>query len=146
MRRSKFSLSHYKMLTTRMGRLIPIQCVPVIPGDSFRGQNSVLIRQAPLNTPVMHPVSVQIDSWFVPYRIVDPNWEDFITGVDGVTLPTVNPLTYQSDLLASYLDIDENQGDEVLAYPFRVYNKIFNQRYRDQQLHPEVLEDAHRMG
>ena len=138
MARSKFSLSHYRMFSSEMGKLIPIQCVPVIPGDTLQGQNSVLIRMAPLNTPVMHPVQIRIHTWFVPYRITDPDWEDFITGQGGAT-PKVS-VGAGDDRLGKFFGINRETG-LVNAHPFQAYNKIFNQRYRDQDLVAEVAED-----
>ena len=133
MKTNKFSLSHYKMLSTKMGLLIPIQTVPVIPGDIMQGQNSILARMAPLNTPVYHQVTIRCDSWFVPYRVVFPEWEDFITGDDSITLPTVNPVSYGLDNLHKYFDIAKDQTDPVLAFSYYIYNLIFRQRYMDQE-------------
>ena len=96
MKRSKFSLSHYKLLTCKMGQLIPCGLVEVLPGDSVQQATSALIRCSPMLAPVMHPVHVRIHHWFVPHRLVWEDWEDFITGgpegIDASVLP------YYSDL------------------------------------------------
>ena len=63
-----------------MGRLIPISCLEVLPGDTLQHASNLLIRVSPLLAPVMHPVHVRIHHWFVPNRLVWDNWEDFITG------------------------------------------------------------------
>lgn len=138
MARNKFSLSHYRMFSSEMGKLIPIQCVPVIPGDTFQGSNSVLIRMAPLNTPVMHPVMIRVDTWFVPYRVTDPDWETFITGGGGST-PKAS-LGPGDDRLGKFFGINREQG-LANAHPFQAYNLIYNQRYRDQDIITEVAED-----
>lgn len=140
MRRSKFSLSHYRMFSSGMGNLIPIQCVPVIPGDTMQGQNSVLIRMSALNTPVMHPVQIRIDTWFVPYRVVDDEWENFITGANETDSPQLIPVTQGADKLGQFFDIQDDYTGTIVALPYKVYNKIYNQRYRDQDLVPEVAE------
>ena len=74
------------MVTGNMGELMPIACVPVLPGDTLQHHTSALIRCSPLNTPVMHPTAVRIHHFFVPNRILWPDdgvgggWENFITG------------------------------------------------------------------
>ena len=84
MKRSKFSLSNYKLGSSSMGELVPVGLHEVLPGDSFQHATSVLLRCSPLVSPVMHPVHVRIHHWFVPHRIIWDGWEDFITaGPDG---------------------------------------------------------------
>ena len=80
MKRNKFNLSNYKLLTANMGQLIPVGCLDVQPGDTIQQSTSALVRVTPLATPVMHPVKVHIHHWFIPYRIIWEDWEDFITG------------------------------------------------------------------
>ena len=66
MKRSKFSLSHYKLLSCDMGELVPIALTEVLPGDTIQQATSALIRCSPLIAPVMHPVHVRIHHWYVP--------------------------------------------------------------------------------
>ena len=88
MKRSKFSLSNYKLLSCDMGELVPIGCLEVLPGDSIQMSTNALIRCQPLLAPVMHPVDIRIHHWFVPYRLVWNSWEDFITGgPNGTSVP-----------------------------------------------------------
>ncbi|WP_430735788.1 major capsid protein, partial [Parabacteroides merdae] len=35
-RRNAFNLSYESKLTLNMGELVPIMCMPVVPGDKFR--------------------------------------------------------------------------------------------------------------
>ena len=80
MKRSKFSLSHYKLFSCDMGELIPMAVMEVLPGDTFQHATSAFVRASPLLAPVMHPVHCHIRHFFVPYRLLWDNWEDFITG------------------------------------------------------------------
>jgi len=66
MKRNKFSLSNYKLLSCDMGELVPIGLHEVLPGDTFQQSSSALIRVSPLLAPVMHPVRIRIHHWFVP--------------------------------------------------------------------------------
>lgn len=144
MKRSKHSLSNYKLLTCDMGELVPIGINEVLPGDSIQQATSALVRCSPLLAPVMHPVTVRIHHWFVPFRLIWSEWEDFITaGPAGTSLPTFptrtlpNPTTVGS--LADYLGIPNGlNAPAVSALPFRAYQLIFNENYRDQDLVTEA--------
>ena len=109
MKRSKHSLSHYKLLTMNMGELIPISWYDALPGDTIQQSSSSLIRVSPLLSPVMHPVHVRIHHWFVPLRLIWEDFEDFITGgedgTDSSVPPkrTISPVTEGS--LSDYLGI-----------------------------------------
>lgn len=150
MKRSKHSLSHYKLLSCDMGELVPVGLVEVLPGDSMQQATSLLLRVSPLLAPVMHPVHVRIHHWFVPHRLVWDDWEDFITGgpdgMDESVFPTItlaDPGSGDVGQLADYLGCPpENDGLEVSALPFRGYNLIFNEWYRDQDLVTELVIDT----
>ena len=144
MKRWKHTLSHYKMVTGNMGELLPIACVPVLPGDTFQHHTQVLVRCSPLNAPVMHPTNVRIHHWFVPNRIIFPDWEQFITGGpdgnDQTSLPRVTMNDAVDKSIMTYCGASNAQTQTVLDFPMRAYNKIYNQRYRDQDLIPEKNE------
>lgn len=93
MKRSKFNLSHTQLTTARMGQLIPIGVLEVLPGDTIQHASQALIRCAPLATPPMHPVRIDVRHFYVPNRLLWENWEDFITGgPDGMNnspFPTI---------------------------------------------------------
>jgi hypothetical protein len=141
MKRSKFSLSHSKILTCDMGQLVPIGLVEVLPGDSVRHATSALVRCSPLLAPVMHPVDVRIHHWYVPNRLVWEDWEDFITGgsdgADASVFPTIDLGGSGAAVgsLADYLGVPTGVADLVVsALPFRMYDLIWNEWYRDQDL------------
>lgn len=151
MKRSKHGLSHQRLVTGDMGRLIPVGLVEALPGDTFQHSTSMLLRMSPLLAPVMHPVSVRIHHWFVPNRLVWDGWEDFITGgPDGTgtadPFPT-NPgsITVAPGDLLDYLGVPTGVAIPAGALnfmPVRAYNYIFNEFYRDQDLIAEVGEDV----
>jgi len=142
-KRSKFSLSNYKLLTCDMGELVPIGLTEVLPGDSIQHATSLLLRVSPLLAPVMHPVQVRVHHWFVPHRLVWADWENFITGgpdgEDASVHPTIAFGEGGVDVgsLADYLGcppIADYEDRTVSALPFRGYNLIWNEFYRDQDL------------
>jgi len=149
MKRSKFSLSNYKLLTCDMGELVPIGLQEVLPGDTIQQATSLLVRVSPLLAPVMHPVHVRVHHWFVPHRLVWEDWEKFITGgpdgMDASVFPTITiggGTGAAVGSLADYLGVPTGVNNiEVSALPFRGYAKIWNENYRDQDLQTELTID-----
>jgi hypothetical protein len=148
MKRNKFSLSNYKLLTCDMGELVPINCLEVLPGDTIQQATSLLVRCTPLTSPPMHPVQARISHWFVPNRLIWDDWEDFITGgEDGLDSSTYPTITFAGAIsagdLGDYLGIPTGTaGLEVSALPFRAYNLIYNEWYRDTKLQTELTIDT----
>nr|QJB20651.1 MAG: major capsid protein [Microvirus sp.] len=145
MKRSNFNLSHQKKFTADMGYIIPITWYEALPGDILRQSTTALIRMTPLVTPVMHRVFVRIHHFFVPNRLIWDDWENFITGGpdgnDNSVPPTFN---YNSSLLGSLYDYmgvppaTYSSSLKISSLPFRAYNLIYNEYYRDQDLVSEV--------
>ena len=149
MKRSKFSLSNYRLFSTDLGKLTPCGITEVLPGDTIQLSTSALVRLAPLLSPVMHPLHVRVHHFFVPHRLVWEDWEDFITGgpdgMDSSVFPTIT-FTGGSGAaigsLADYYGVTPGVDNlEVSALPFRGYVKIFNDLYRDQDLVTELALD-----
>lgn len=150
MKRNKFSLSHYKLLSLKMGELIPVGLVEVLPGDTFQHATNLLVRCSPLVAPVMHPCHVRIHHWFVPHRIIWDDWEKFITGgpdgMDASVFPhfIVGTGHFDESSLSDYLGLPTSAtlnfaaGLKVSALPYRAYSMIFNEWYRDQDLVTEL--------
>lgn len=166
LRRNKFNLSHDVKLSMRMGELIPIFCQDVVPGDTFKLNTELLIRFAPLIAPVMHRINVYTHYFFVPKRLIWDNWEQFITGGESGEDSPAYPRYRMNDTmirdcfcegsLADYLGFPvrdrmaspDSGGDgrfmgeivptfEIDALPFRAYQLIWNEYYRDQNLQDE---------
>jgi len=147
-----FDRSHEKKLSCNMGDLVPILLEEIIPGDKFSVSSEIFMRLAPMLAPVMHRVNVYVHYFFVPNRLVWNEWEDFITGgEDGLALPsapTVSINTTSSDKhqkgsLSDYFGLPippetVTQGAVVSALPFRAYQMIYNEYYRDQNLTPAI--------
>lgn len=149
MKRSKHSLSHYKLLTCKMGQLVPVTWFEALPGDTIQQATSALIRCAPLVTPVMHPVHVRFHHWFVPNRLIWANWQNFITGGPTGNDATAHPYILNSAMsgaagnnagvstLADYMGVPTAGSTASLPYnalPFRAYDLIWNEFYRDEDL------------
>lgn len=145
MKRSKFSLSHYVLGSSNMGYVLPVGLVEVLPGDTVQHSLSIFMRLAPMLAPVMHPVICKIHHWYVPHRLVWDEFEDFITGgPDGLNVSVLPKITFSSGVavgsLGDYLGLPTGfNGIQVSALPFRAYNLIYNEWYRDQDLEDPVV-------
>lgn len=162
--KNKFDLSREVKMSGNMGNLYPCFIQDIIPGDSFRVNTQQMVRFSPLLAPMMHNVDFKVDYFFVPYRLVWDEWKDFITGgEDGNDLPSyprfaVTQLRAQSFFaqgsLADYMGIppyvanpNEIEGawtdaggsnlQEVSLLPFRAYQLIWHEYFRDQNVGQE---------
>lgn len=146
MKRAKHSLSNYKLASMNMGQLTPVGVVPVVRGDTLKISSSALVRMSPQLAPTMHPVHARIHHWFVPNRLVWSEWEAFITGGGAGAIgsgqpvhPTLlfgpggRPNTAIGDLM-DYMGVPPLFTGSISALPFRAYQLIYNEFYRDQDL------------
>lgn len=154
-KKSVFDLSHERKMTINMGELVPSFIQEVIPGDSFKVDFEALLRFQPLLAPIMHRVNVYQHFFFVPNRIVWNEWEEFITGGRSGNLDPVHPV-FTGNLsdfklvmtlggLADYLGVPVQNftntampSPDISQLPFRAYQQIYNDYYRDQNLSDEV--------
>lgn len=150
MKRTKHSLSYYKLLTCDLGQLVPCGLTEALPGDTIQHSTSVLLRMSPLVSPVMHPVQVRLHHFFVPHRLTYEGWEDFITGGqdgEGSSIPFPTNAGSVTPAIGSLLDyLGVPTGNSLPAgtfsmLPVRAYNKVFNEFYRDQDLLSPLGED-----
>lgn len=139
-KRARVNNSHYHMTTMDMGQIIPIDVQEVIPGDTMVKATSALVRCSPLNFPVMHKVHVLIEHHYIPNRIIWPDFEKFITGGENGEDATVHPTMtlattdFQVGSLFDHMGVPPVEGAVVNALPIRAYQKLYNWRFRDQQL------------
>jgi len=151
-KRNVFDLSHERKFSMNMGDLVPCFNEEVVPGDTFKLSAEVFMRLAPLVAPIMHRVNVFTHFFFVPHRLVWDNWQDFITGgEDGDAAPVhpyinINNSNYNSfneGTLADHLGVNivapmAASGENISSLPFRAYQLIYNEYYRDQNLEEKI--------
>lgn len=141
---NRFDLSHDVKMSFRMGRIYPTCVMDVVPGDRFRISVENMLRFAPLVSPVMHRVDVTTHYFFVPNRILWPEWERWITGDLSATPPYVtgvDGITTKS--LGNYmgLPLGIKPNEQINALPFAAYDKIYDEFYRDQNLQSEKFNE-----
>lgn len=150
-RKSAFDLSHTKALSGVMGELIPTMVTEVIPGDEFNIQQENFVRLAPMLAPVMHMINITTHFFFVPNRIIWDEWEDFITGGKDGTSEPVMPMRELDQVasvalyekLCDYMGLPSVSASgtstlKISELPFRAYQSIYNEYYRDETLNNEV--------
>lgn len=157
-RYNTFDLSHTKKLSANIGELTPVLCMDLVPGDTVRLSSAQMVRFAPLVAPVMHRFDVYLHYFFVPNRIMWPNWETFITGGregDDTTVPPFFNLSagLSPGTLGDYLGLPTHAAGttemQVSAFPINGYERIFAEYYRDQNLQdfePADLNDGGQLG
>jgi hypothetical protein len=146
-----FDLTHDVKLSANMGELTPILTLECVPGDKFDLGCESIIRFAPMVAPVMHRMDVTMHYFFVPNRILWPNWEDFITnnGPTGTGPTRVAPFINLTDGMdveykrfLDYLGLPPvptgGVTTAVSALPMAAYLAVYEEYYRDQNLIPEV--------
>ena len=97
LKRNKFNLSHDVCLTSEFGKLVPILCEEVLPGETYKLSTQQLVRLAPLKAPYMSAVDVYTYSFFVPNRLIWKDWKNFITGKDETLIHPYLQVKFKQD-------------------------------------------------
>lgn len=79
-KRSTFDMSHHQVTTTDFGKIIPIACREVLPGDKWSLDPKVFIRLFPLAAPTYGYIKCRVHTFFVPNRIMWKEWNNYISG------------------------------------------------------------------
>ena len=143
--RTAFDLSYEKKFTCDMAQLIPVMCDEVVPGDIFQIGAQAVIRFQPLVAPILHEINMYVHYFFVPYRLLWDDWEDFISGgADGtfaVPIPEWEPTDTTVGSLWDFFGFPtgvDPDGAYPIDFPRRAYNFVWNEYYRDETLQTEV--------
>lgn len=143
--RSALSTKDFFKFTFGQGTLVPVFLQEILPGDSWSVKMSALVRLATPIVPVMDNIDLQSFFFFVPMRLLWDHWEKFIAGPAGPTdtttylvpqIPIVNADCAPGNL-ADYFGLTVNGSGNtinVTALPFRAFNLIWNEWFRDQAL------------
>lgn len=153
--------------TGDVGKLMPIYIRELIPGQTINLQLQIGIQFMPFVSNVLHRFHGTIRNYFVPIRLLDPEWENFIQGgIDGknaYTMPYIDLAGYKNQnngtLVHTVLDYmgypinnnftelptdsPDNKHNRLglpAAYPVWAYNKVYNDQIRPVDLQPEEVE------
>lgn len=143
--RSVFNRSHGHKTTFDSGYLVPVFVDEALPGDTFHLTTSILARLSTPIVPFMDNLKLDIHYFSVPCRLLWDNWQRFMGEQDnpGDSTDYLVPQIYagagvgaNEQTLWDYFGLPTRVHDElsVNALPFRAYNLIYNEWYRDQNL------------
>ena len=143
--RSSFNRSHSYKTTFDSGYLYPIMVDEALPGDTFKCNLTAFARMATPIYPVMDNLFMDVFYFSCPNRLLWDNWEKFCgeqtdpgDSID-YTIPIMSPtggVVLEGDLL-DYMGLPTqvaNIYSDASALPARMYNKVYNEWFRDQNL------------
>lgn len=145
--RSRFNRSHAYKTTFDSGFLVPIFVDEVLPGDTFQMDCTLFARVATLISPIMDNLYMDTFWFFVPERLVFEHFQRMCGEQDNPTdstdfiFPTVKAPKggFTIGSLADYFGLPTGIDNlEVRAEPFRCYNLIYNEWFRDENLQDSV--------
>lgn len=148
--RTKFDLSSGTKTTANVGQLFPIRFYEVLPGDTFKCDLTCVSRVASqFLRPVMDNMFLDINFFFVPYRLVyedaekifgNPSPSAYVDN-DLATAPTnVETFAVAPGSVGDYLGLPIGQyaPGTINLMPFRAFGLIYDQWFRNQNLIDEM--------
>lgn len=154
--RSTFVIEKNHKTTFDAGVLVPVYCEEVLPGDSFKVSMTGFARLATPIFPLMDNLHMDSFFFFVPNRLVWSNWEKFM-GEQNNPADSIAFTIPQQVCPASGYAVGSLQDQFGLptvgqvaaaatvthsALPLRMYNLIWNDWFRDENLQNSVVVDT----
>lgn len=147
--RSSFNRSHGYKTTFDSGYLVPFYVDEVLPGDTFNLKCTLFARLATPIVPFMDNMFMETFFFFVPNRLLWENWQKFNGEQENpgdstdFLVPTIkNNESFGVGSIADYFGIPTGvENLEVNALPFRAYNLIYNEWFRDENLQDSLPVD-----
>ena len=157
--RSKFDLSHGYKTTLDGGYLVPVFVNELLPGDSWQANITQLCRMTTPIVPFMDNLRVSYFFFAVPKRLLWDNFEDFITGshkgklgtshtsyptltISGskVSASVAGSNQWSAGSIYDYMGIPDVGAKKITvnSLPFRAYNLVYNEWFRDENLCDEL--------
>ena len=142
--RSQFNRSHGHKTTFDVNFLYPMFLDEVLPGDTFNVKMSAFIRTTTPIYPIMDNLFFDTFFFFVPNRLVWENWQKFMGEQDNpgdstdFIVPQMTVDEVLEDTLADHFGWPLGQQVTANSLPFRCYQLIWNEWFRDQNLQNSV--------
>jgi len=150
--RSSFDRSHGLKTTFDAGVLVPIFVDEALPGDTFNVSMAGFGRLATPIFPIMDNIFLNTFFFAVPYRLIWDNFQRFMGeqrnpgDSTDYLVPQVNPGLggFLEGSLPDYFGLPTKVSStdpaygSVSALPFRAYNLIWNEWFRDENLQPSA--------
>lgn len=152
--RSTFDRGHGLKTAFDSGYLIPIEVQEVLPGDSVDFDATMLARLPSTVTPIMDNVFLDTHFFFVPSRLL---WNNFTKmmgervnprdSIDYLTPHCNSGSGFDVGSLADYFGIPVGVANlSVNELPFRAYQKIWDDWYRDENLQDSIIQESKDLG
>nr|WAX26148.1 MAG: major capsid protein [Army ant associated microvirus 5] len=144
--RSSFTRSHGHKTTFDVNYLVPVYVDEVLPGDTFNFNMNFFARIATLIVPFMDNMFFDTFAFFVPNRLVWSSWQKFNgeqvnpgDSTDFVVPQMDSPSGgWEVGSLGDYFGLPLGKNIKTSTLPFRAYNLIYNEWFRDQNLQDSV--------
>lgn len=151
--RSKFEGSFAIKFTFDAGLLIPFHVEECYPGDHFKFQFTPFVRTSTPLFPIMDSQRIDIHVFFVPNRLVWTNWVRLMGQQDtpGASIAYATPQVQSASGGFALCGVGDYMGLPILglpaqlsvnALPFRGYNRIYNEWYRDENVITPAVENV----
>lgn len=142
--RSRFIRNHGYKTTFDAGKLVPFLIDEIYPGDSYKVKLHGFARLATPIYPIMDNMFMETFFFFCPIRLLWEHWPNFMgerkpdpdSSID-FTIPVIDDVNgVANESIFDYFGLPTQVAAiyECSALPFRAYNLIFNEWFRDQNL------------
>lgn len=165
-KRGSFRLGNMHTTTLDFGRLQVAKIMECVPGDVINVNLNAFVQAAPNPSPINGTITFSAHAFFVPTRVVCAEWNNYILGLSNPTLPYMtagdikNSLStfsalggiYATDALRhlsdfglplAYMNGGLNDNYRVSALPFRAFNRVWWDWYRDKQRISDANEGSY---
>jgi hypothetical protein len=149
--RSRFDRQFTHKSTFDAGYLIPVYLDEVLPGDTFTVKMTAFARMSTPIYPIMDNLYLDSFFFFVPNRLVWDNWVKLMGQQDNpadsisYVVPSfaITAANFTVGSLFDYFGLGLGTqitalNTNVMTLPFRAYNLIWNQWFRDENLQNSV--------
>ena len=137
--RTRYGYNCQKVNFGKITNFLPLGYMEVIPGETIRGKITVDVHSAPTVRAINTRVYMDLYAFYTPYRLVFPEWPEFISGqVTPPTLPTV--ANTWEDNLEPRLTQGAGTPTSNLAFQRRTYNLVFNKFFRESDPQSPTLD------
>lgn len=144
---SKLDVSSTHITTGNFMNLQPVYYRHMLPGEHIKGVGNVLARLAPVAVPTYGRCRINMRAFFVPFRCVMPNWNEFIvdTIASNATSSSIVPsspilpnsvivtlfttLFSQSNIGVFSRKLDPNDVDDANIIANNLYDFMYNTNY-----------------
>ncbi|AXH76200.1 MAG: major capsid protein [Microviridae sp.] len=146
--RSSFKIQHTHKTTFLQGVLVPIYVDEILPGDTFNLRATIFTRLSTPLFPIMDNMYLDTFFFFVPLRLLWDNFQKFMgeqtdpgDSIDYlIPQATCEVGGYKIGSLGDYMglptfgQIGASATVQHSVLPFRAYNLIYNEWFRDENL------------